>query len=95
MPIRSNDELILCDGPYVTDPDASPMSGEATVLYHRAPIRSRAKTDKDAGPLGSGHSPMRDTANESEADGGSAEEPSTHLIHGPASLIHADGEGDG
>lgn len=38
----------------------------------------------DAGPLGSGHSP-RATAREAGDCGGSVEDPSTHLIHGPAS----------
>lgn len=39
---------------------------------------------QDAGPLGSGHSP-RATAREAGDCGGSVEDPSTHLIHGPAS----------
>ena len=90
---RGDDDLILGDGPYVASPDASPMSGEATVQYYRTPIRSRAKTIQDAGPLGSGHSPRGDTASESEAPEGSVEDSSTHLIHGPASPIQEDGDG--
>lgn len=30
------EESLLGDGPYVSDPDATPMSGEAAVLYRRS-----------------------------------------------------------
>ncbi|KTS90696.1 hypothetical protein NS183_07915 [Microbacterium testaceum] len=49
-------------------------------------IDPRGKVERsDAGSLGSGHSPSVETADEREDSGGSVEEPSTHLIHGPAS----------
>lgn len=56
-----------------------PRNGEWIIDPRGAADRS------DAGPLGSGHSPSVETADEREDSGGSVEEPSTHLIHGPAS----------
>tara|TARA_B100000378_G_scaffold271765_1_gene262696 strand:- start:793 stop:1095 length:303 start_codon:yes stop_codon:yes gene_type:complete len=47
----------------------------------------------DAGSLGSGHSPSVGTVNAREDSGGSVEEPSTHLIHGPASTHKPEGQG--
>jgi hypothetical protein len=60
--------------------------GHHEVAYaNRRATLINAAWKPDADPSGSGHSPMRDTADESEADGGSVEDPSTHLIHGSAS----------
>jgi hypothetical protein len=48
-------------------------------------------TDLDAGPLGSGHSPSASGGSVADS-GGSVEEPSTHLIHGPASAHQPEGQ---
>ena len=50
----------------------------------RAALSALDPTDSDAGPSGSGHSPSASGGNVADS-GGSVEEPSTHLIHGPAS----------
>ena len=62
-----------------------PLTEAEADAYWDAISDEPESSDLDAGPSGSGHSPSVETVNAREDSGGSVEEPSTHLIHGPAS----------
>lgn len=63
------------------------LASAGMVTAHVISVHSHARpepAEQDAGPLGSGHSPSASDGNVADS-GGSVEDPSTHLIHGPAS----------